>query len=342
MAVIDQEYHKLLNTILKEGFTYEDLNRKGVKRIQIPSYQIKHDFKDGFPALSTKEVYFKGAVGELLVFLSGSTELKDLHRNKVRFWDKDAFNFYQKRNPKATIEDFKLGVNKHNHIAGDLGKIYPYQLRNWNGEVDQFTNLIDTLRNSPMATKKTVTMWNPSLVNGKDMCLSQCHWSFEILVEPTKDTQNGQSFSGGILDFSETPSFTKTWEKPKYQFTLKWHQHSVDTFLGLPINIMYYSLMAEIIGKMTNMIPKGIIGDLSNVHIYEPHLDAVKEQLSRDIYKYGSCQLTMLDEFHYMTDEDLIGNLHVGETIDKFRIDMFKLKDYNSYPMIKAEMLAYN
>ena len=71
MAFIDKTYHKLLKTILKEGFTYEDPNRKGINRIQIPSYQFKHDFKDGFPAITTKKLYWKGVVGELIWFLKG-------------------------------------------------------------------------------------------------------------------------------------------------------------------------------------------------------------------------------------------------------------------------------
>ena len=102
----------------------------------------------------------------------------------------------------------------------------------------------------------------------------------------------------------------------------------------LPFNIASYALLAKIIGKMTNMIPKGIIGDLSNVHIYEPHLDAVKEQLSRDVNKYSECELEEL-------------NKHINfRDIDKFLsssiISDFKLKNYKSYQRIPAEMLAYS
>lgn len=105
----------------------------------------------------------------------------------------------------------------------------------------------------------------------------------------------------------------------------------------LPFNIASYALLAQIIGKMTNMIPVGIIGDLSNVHIYEPHLDAVKTQLSRDIDKYGECELDM----------SLLANLHLPNgmrDIDNklIKIKDFNLKGYNSYPRIPAEMLAYS
>lgn len=104
----------------------------------------------------------------------------------------------------------------------------------------------------------------------------------------------------------------------------------------LPFNIASYALLSHIIGKMTNMIPKGIIGDLSNVHIYEPHLDAVKEQLSRDVSKYGKCELDMIDRFVYNDGTS------VNKIIDLLKISEFKLKGYESYPAIPAEMLAYS
>lgn len=318
MAKIDQGYHNLLGEVLSKGYTYEDPNRKGINRIQIPSYTFYHSFSDGFPALTTKEVYFKGAVGELLVFLLGNTELKILHDKKIRFWDKDAYNFYLKRNPEGNKKQFEEGINNTNHIAGDLGKIYPYQMRNWGGQYDQINNLIETLISNPMATKKTVTMWNP--LDLEHSCLSPCHWSFEILTRPS--TRDEKIVNPGIY----------------HRFTLKWHQHSVDTFLGFPINIMYYSLMAYIIGKITNMIPEGIIGDLSNVHIYEPHLDAVKKQLNNKTDKYNNCtlQLNKTSELILKSDKSL------DDKLNSLKIEDFKLSEYESYPSIKADMLTYS
>lgn len=110
----------------------------------------------------------------------------------------------------------------------------------------------------------------------------------------------------------------------------------------LPFNIASYALLAQIIGEMTNMIPKGIIGDLSNVHIYEPHLDAVKEQLSRDVDKYDKCKLETHPEFEIATNAFNQNVLTLDEYLAELRINMFKLKGYESYPRIPAEMLAYN
>lgn len=105
----------------------------------------------------------------------------------------------------------------------------------------------------------------------------------------------------------------------------------------LPFNIASYALLAEIIGEITNMIPKGIIGDLSNVHIYENHLNAVKEQLNRDTNKYEECDLTISTKARAELKDGL-------KYIDNGWIEIkdFELLSYESYPSIKAEMLAYN
>ena len=89
MAKIDYEYRGLLNTILSNGFKYEDPNRKGINRIQIPSYKFRHSFRDGFPAVTTKKLYWKSVVGELIWFLRGDTSPKYLMDNNINIWNKD-------------------------------------------------------------------------------------------------------------------------------------------------------------------------------------------------------------------------------------------------------------
>ena len=125
---------------------------------------------------------------------------------------------------------------------------------------------------------------------------------------------------------------------PKYGFDLVWEQRSVDTFLGLQFNIASYALLAHIIGKIVNMVPGKIYGDLRNVHIYDNHLDAVKEQLSRDVNKYGKCELD-LDKIRAMK-MGMYNN--IDNWLNAHDINDFKLINYESYPPIKAEMLPYN
>ena len=330
MAKIDCTYNDLLVKILNEGFKYEDVNRKGVHRLQIPTYTFKHDFKNGFPAITTKKLYWKGVVGELIWFLRGDTNIKYLKDNKINIWDKDAANFSN---------------------DGDLGRVYGAQWRNWSdtyaelgeGVVDQISNLIKGLKENPMGTRHIVTAWNPAELN--DMALPPCHWSFEILVEPLSLEERVKIHDKLYIPHNkaECDNFRLNLVNgsgiPKHQFTLKWHQRSVDTFLGLPFNIASYALLSQIIGKLTNMKPKGIIGDLSNVHIYEPHLNAVKEQLSRSQHTHNKC------EFHIVNNSILNINPKEENLDELFRLLMiqdFELKKYTSEKRIPAEMLAYN
>jgi thymidylate synthase len=341
MAKIDKKYHVLLRKIVNKGFKYEDPNRKGTYRIQIPNHTFKHNFDYGFPAITTKKLYWKGVVGELIWFLRGDTNIKYLVDNGINIWNKDAYNYYLKECenlniPKGEREIFndwlslvKQAPYREGSNYGNLGRVYGAQWRDWNkpyeiNGLDQISNLIKGLKENPMGTRHIVTAWNPAELN--DMALPPCHWSFEILVEPIYENKRYNDASNLGL------------KKPEYKFTLKWHQRSVDTFLGLPFNIASYALLAQIIGKLTNMIPKGIIGDLSNVHIYEPHLDAVREQLSRDVDGHKECELVCNSNIKYDYDK----GKSLTNTINDLDILDFELLKYESYPRIPAEMLAYN
>jgi len=283
MAKIDETYHDLLVDILQRGFRYKDPNRKGVERVQIPNYTLIHNFEDGFPAITTKKLFWKGVVGELLWFLRGERNIKTLQDWGIKIWDKDVANFSD---------------------TGDAGRIYGVQWRDFNGKVDQVVNLVNKMRQVPMATDLIVTAWNPAELD--EMALPPCHWSFQILPTPEG-------------------------------FYLQWNQRSVDVFLGLPFNIASYALLAKILEIMTGRKALGIIGQLSNVHLYDIHLGAVAEQLRRDVNKYEAPFLSIQPNTqHKLTWYRREHALMLPN------IDDFVLGDYKSYPAIKAEMLPYN
>lgn len=346
MSKIDKSYNNLLGEILSKGSRYLDPNRKGVYRLQIPSYSFVHNFDDGFPVLTTKKVYWKGVVTELLWFLRGDTSTKFLIDNNVNIWNKDGVNYLNRQNgTDLTEEEYKEKV-KNEGLESGLGRVYGAQWRSFNGldektlelnKTDQIQNLINNLIKTPLATRHMVTAWNPSELGV--MALPPCHWSFEILVEQMSPIEVvEQAKKDGLWKDvipENNPNFQNNFKK--YKFTLKWHQRSVDTFLGLPFNIASYALLAEIIGKLTNMKPVGIIGDLSNVHIYEPHLDAVKEQLSRDTEYFGhNVSLKEISGFKMDMRCDINNWLNSKEISD------FKLQGYQSFPSISAEMLPYD
>lgn len=306
MAKVDFKYSNLLQKIISTGYKYEDPNRKGTYRHEIAHHILDIGLTNGFPAITTKKLFWKGVVGELLWFLRGDDNIKYLNDNNIHIWDKDAANF---------------------STNGDVGKNYGVQWRHWIGmnlfespkkllwqddwdgypiQVDQIKILLNNLVTNPMGTRHIVTAWNPKEIGKFDVALPPCHWSFEIICYPHEDS---------------------------YGFTLKWHQRSVDTFLGLPFNIASYALLAHIIGRWTGYTPMRLIGDLSNVHIYEPHITAVKTQLSRDVSKYKAPEL-MLPSWKQVDSFD--------EFINSVDIDDFKLIGYKSYPTISAEMIALN
>jgi thymidylate synthase len=163
---------------------------------------------------------------------------------------------------------------------------------------------------------------------------------------------------------------------PKRAISLMWNQRSVDTFLGLPFNIASYGLLLEIIAKEVNMVPDELIGNLGDTHLYLNHIEQAKEQIGRELseserYKifedrgyefrmvkdwskeeqydkagipkrtrepYPLPKLLCLDEFHYLMDEELVGEVPFPEKIEKFRPDFFTLGNYQAHPHIKAPL----
>lgn len=108
---------------------------------------------------------------------------------------------------------------------------------------------------------------------------------------------------------------------------------------NVPFNIASYATLALILEKITGYKALAIQGDLKKVHLYDNGLDAVQEQLSRDVNKYGKCDLLFKDEFHYITDKELCGNVSLDKIISEMKQDWFLLENYESYPHIKVEML---
>ena len=358
MAKIDTIYHNLLDKILQEGYTYEDPNRKGINRLEISSYTFRHEFKDGFPAITTKKLNYKSVVTELIWFLRGDTNIKYLVDNGCNIWNKDAYNYYLKRyNSKDgkglfTFEEFVNYIknrDKKHPVIGDLGPVYGAQWRKWdtkqsvvvghNGSYnefgtiikDQISNLIKGFKERPLATDHIVNAWNVGDL--EDMALQPCHYGFQIVVRPLtvlEDLQQTSNVANNTKDYQEYLDAKKL--LPKYGFELHWQQRSVDTFLGLPFNIASYATLALILEKITGYKALAIQGDLKKVHLYDNSLDAVKEQLSRDVDKYDKCELKMdtLTEVQFQSGIKYINEIEPGS---------FKLVNYESYPHIKVEML---
>lgn len=353
MGKVDSIYKQLIFGIQQSGFKYQDVRRSGVTRQQIKSAQLEIPLSEGFPLLTLKAMPFKLIVSELLWFLKGQTNIYHLHAHNNHIWDKDAYNYYIFQCAKCRVEpelrnldefiaevmarslpqleeyadEFGLGPY---YWLGDVGKNYSYQWTNWNDTSNQLFNLVCGLRQSPMDSRHIVTGWNPSEL--METALPPCHWAFEALVAPTFDWQKEE------------------YGWPEYNFTLKWHQRSVDTFLGLPFNIASYALLGIIIQTLTGIHCSGLIGDLSNVHLYSNHEDAIKVLEPLNPMQYGSPEVTISASGQSILNsivQTLNSNGSYPEKredfevlLSKLQVSDFELHHYQSFEKIQADMVA--
>ena len=272
MAYIDKTFKKLCKEILSNGSVYINERRK-INRLQVPSYTFRHEFKNGFPAITTKKLFYKSVVAELLWFLNGDNDIEFLNSNGVKIWNQDAYNFYKKSGGEKSFEDFeKIG-------KGSVGQNYSKQWTAYNGSINQIQNLIKDMSADIMGSRLIVNAWNPSEIN--DTALPPCHTYFQIIGVPMENNEFG--------------------------FELHWNQRSVDTFLGLPFNIASYATLAKILELKTGYKALAIQGDLKCVHFYDNQILAVNELLKCSSKKHKNCKLKINNNGKEISDFELTG-----------------------------------
>tara|TARA_R110002050_G_scaffold300681_1_gene471506 strand:- start:1418 stop:2377 length:960 start_codon:yes stop_codon:yes gene_type:complete len=315
---IDQGYLSLLEDVLNNGVEKSD--RTGTGTISVFGRQIRHDMKQGFPLLTTKKMYWKGIVTELLWFLRGDTNIKFLHDNGCHIWDGD--------------------YEKSGRSDGELGPIYGKQWRNWRGidiskmarktySTDQISNLINGLKTNPNSRRLMVNAWNVGELD--QMTLPPCHYGFQVYTRELSLEERGihyETYYKGLKRKKTNEDFDKI-GIPTREISLMWNQRSVDTFLGLPFNIASYGLLLEIIADEVNMIPGELVGNLGDVHLYKNHIDQAREQLTREPLPLS--KLIINNEF-WNPDQGTI------EQINYITPDDFYIKDYQSHSTIKAPL----
>ena len=326
MNKLDTQYKDLLETILQHGVDKDDRTGTGTKSIF--GYTIRHNMKDGFPLLTTKKVAFYTMVTELRWFLKGDTNIKYLVDNGCNIWNGDAykrFTYYTDEN--TSMDRFIELIKTDDEFAkkwGDLGPIYGKQWRDWNG-IDQMKTLIETLKTDPDSRRLMVNAWNVSELDG--MTLPPCHDGFQCY---TTEMSFQERIEHWISSIGKSPSYAKRFEHkdldernvPKRKLSLMWSQRSVDTFLGLPFNISSYGLLLCLLSKEVNMVPDQLVGSLGDVHIYNNHMEQVKEQLRRDSYELPTIDLDCMDcEFDIL--DGLFG---------------LQLAGYKHHPSIKGKL----
>ena len=269
-----KQYHDLIKHVLENGTIKQDRTGTGTKSVF--GYQMRFDLSKGFPMVTTKKLHLKSIVYELLWFLKGDTNIKYLQENGVRIW------------------------NEWADEKGDLGPVYGYQWRNWNGdEIDQISEIIETIKTNPDSRRMLVSAWNPSVLpdtgktfsdnvaNGK-AALPPCHAFFQFYVA------NGK-------------------------LSCQLYQRSADIFLGVPFNIASYALFTMMMAQACGLEAGDFIHTFGDAHIYSNHQEQIDLQLSRDLKPLPK----------------MILNPEVKNIFD-FTFDDFTLIDYEHHPHIKG------
>jgi len=311
----EYQYLDLLQDILDHGFRKVDRGT-GDASYSVFGRQIRFDLSRTFPLLTTKKVYWKGVLHELYWFMSGQTNIKYLVDNNVHIWDDYPYKIYKlqtlnsksQSNLKSQIqkelskEEFIEKIHTDNIFAkkwGNLPRIYGEMWRKYPTKtkrtIDQLAWVIEELHNDPSAHNLIVNSWNPEYLY--TMALEKetshfpiCHNMYQI----------------NVIDG---------------RLSLQLYQRSADLFLGVPFNIASYALLTLILAKITGYEPGEFIHTFGDVHIYEMHLDQVKEQLARKPLPFPKVQFN-----------------HEFNTIDDFKPEYVDLIDYDFHPPIKASL----
>ena len=347
MENVELQYLELLKDILENGVTKGD--RTGTGTISVFVRQIRHKMSEGFPLLTTKKIYFKGVITELLWFLRGDTNIKYLLDNDCHIWDGDAFkNFMTTSEGDPDLiwnkDQFILKVKNEKKFGktwGELGPIYGKQWRNWNSTfaelegvkgVDQIANLINDLKTNPDSRRLMVSAWNAGEVD--KMVLPPCHYGFQVYTRELTLGERSKYYEtkfGRLHFIPPSEVLLNEMNVPTRAISLMYNTRSQDVPLGTPFNIASYALLLEILGKMVNMVPDELISNMGDCHIYLNQIDGIKEQLEREPYKLPKLIHTKSDDFYKSLSEDL-------SLITELQNTDFKLEGYMSHPTIKMPL----
>lgn len=306
-----RQYLDLLRDIKTNGV--KKSNRTGVDQIGVFGRQMCFNLSQGFPAMTTKKLFMRGIIHELIWFLAGSTNIKYLVDNDVHIWDEWPYRHYLleqgKPLPDSGSEEWKKGIaqftkrikddNDFAKAWGELGPVYGYQWRHWRTpdgkEIDQIAKAIENIKatkadpNHRDSRRIIVSAWNVADIEEMNKAgLPPCHLLFQFYIAEGK-------------------------------LSCQMYQRSADTFLGVPFNIASYSLLTMMMAQVCDLAPGDFVHTFGDTHLYINHLEQVDEQLSRQPKKLPKMKI----------------NPKV-KNIDDFKFEDFELVDYDPYPAIYA------
>jgi thymidylate synthase len=285
-----EKYIEIVKKILNEGKKKSD--RTGTGTIAVSGVLFEHDMEEGFPLLTTKSVPLRLVASELEFFIKGITDKEWLKERNNHIWDEWC-------SPDKVAYGHDEETKKKMAEERELGPIYGFQWRNFNGNyngwdkengnngIDQLKEIVKLLKEDPNSRRMICSAWNP--VQQKRMALPPCHYCFQVTVLDGK-------------------------------LNLLWNQRSVDVALGLPFNIASYALLLHLLAKEAGLKEGKLTGFLADTHIYENHIEGLKEQIERKPFplpKIKTENFTSIFDWKY------------DETI---------LENYEKHPRIKFEV----
>ena len=285
-----KQYIQALEHILKNGKQRDD--RTGIGTRGVFGYQMRFNLRDGFPAVTTKKLAWKSVVSELLWFLEGSTDerrLAEIHFGKTRKEVVDKKTIWTANANKQGVE---LG-HANNDTQKELGPVDGKQWRSWGKDVggeDQIRKIISDLKTNPNSRRHIVSAWNVDKL--EEMALPPCHTMFQFHIQDK-------------------------------ELSCHLYQRSADMFLGVPFNIASYSLLVYIFSEILNLTPGDFIWTGGDCHIYNNHLEQVREQVKREPLQAPKIQIPKLRSI-----EDVLSSTPKD----------YRLIDYSPMESIKAPM----
>ena len=222
-----RQYLDLMRHVRDNGTVKGD--RTGTGTVSVFGHQMRFDLREGFPLITTKKLHLRSIIHELLWFLTGDSNIRYLKENGVSIWDDWADE------------------------NGDLGPVYGVQWRNWptpdGGSVDQVSQIMQQLRESPDSRRIMLSAWNVAEI--ENMALPPCHCLFQFYVADGK-------------------------------LSCQLYQRSCDVFLGVPFNIASYALLTHMLAQQADLAVGDFVWTGGDCHLYSNHLEQADEQLSRE------------------------------------------------------------
>lgn len=269
---MESQYINLIKHILENGISKDD--RTGIGTLSIFSYNMTFNLRESFPLLTTKKVYWKGVVEELLWFISGSTNSNILKEKGVKIWEGNS------------SREFLDGRGLSHYDQGDIGAGYGFQWRHFGAKytnmydsyegqgIDQLKDVIYKIKNTPDDRRIIMSAWNPSDID--KMALPPCHIFVQFWVDTNKKELHSQMY-----------------------------QRSCDVGLGVPFNIASYALLTCIIAKLCDLTPGDFHYCMGDTHIYKNHIDAMKLQITRDPYNFPKINIKDITDIDNIKFDDI-------------------------------------